>query len=150
MAGTFTALHYHLVFSTKDRFPMIDGLLQPRLFGYMGGVIRSEGGTPVAIGGMPDHVHLLVRWPAKRAVSDLMRVVKSRSSGWVHQTFPGKEKFAWQEGYGAFSVSKSDLERVADYVRNQAEHHRTRGFKEEFARFLESHGIEYDEGVIWK
>ena len=150
MAGTFTSLHYHLVFSTKDRFPFLDADLRARLYEYIGGIIRSENGILLEAGGMPDHVHLLVRLPTQTAVSDWMRIIKSKSSGWVHETFPGKEKFAWQEGYGAFTVSQSDLERVKEYIRNQAEHHRTRSFQEEFVRFLKVHEIEYDERLIWK
>ena len=150
MAGTFTALHYHLVFSTKDRVPLLDGDIAPRLHDYAGGIIRSEKGVLLEIGGMPDHLHLLVRWPAKRSVSDLMRIVKSKTSGWIHNTFPERSQFEWQEGYGAFTVSRSDLAVVSDYIRNQAEHHRVRSFQEEFLSFLERHEIDYDERFIWK
>jgi putative transposase len=150
MAGTFTALHYHLVFSTKERFPFINDLLQERLYEYMGGIIRSEDGMLLEIGGMPDHVHLLVSIPAKISVSDFMRILKSKSSGWVRSTFPEKGKFAWQDGYGAFTVSRSELGRVTEYIRNQQEHHRVRGFQEEFLKFLEVHKIKYDERYIWK
>lgn len=150
MAGTFTSLHYHLVFSTKDRFPFIHADLQERLYEYLGGIIRSEKGVLLEAGGMPDHIHLLVRLPPLPAISDWMRIIKSKSSGWVHDNFLEKSKFGWQEGYGAFTVGRSDLDRVADYIRNQAEHHRSRTFKEEFLRFLEAHEIEYDERFIWK
>ncbi|GAA5483308.1 IS200/IS605 family transposase [Haloferula sargassicola] len=101
MAGTHTALHFHLVFSTKDRVPMIHADLQPRLYEFIGGVIRRENGTLLSIGGMPDHLHLLARLSPSVCLSDFMRALKSKSSGWVHETFPGSSKFAWQPGYGA-------------------------------------------------
>ncbi len=149
MPGTFTSLHYHLVFSTKDRFPMIHGDLQPELYDYMGGIVRSLDSVLCEIGGMPDHLHLLVRVPPKHSLSDFMRILKSRSSGWVHETQARAEKFAWQEGYGAFAVSKSDLPRVSEYIQRQAEHHRELSFKDEFRRFLERHDIAFDERYLW-
>ena len=150
LAGTFTSLHYHLVFSTKDRFPMIHADLQPRLHEYFGGIIRSEEAILCSAGGMADHVHLLARLPARLAVADLMRVLKSKSSAWIHETFPAQRKFAWQEGYGAFTVSRSDLGRVQKYIASQPRHHRLRTFQDEFLRLLAAHGIEYDERLIWK
>lgn len=115
----------------------------------MGGTIRSEKGTLLQIGGMPDHVHLLVRWSANRTISDLVRIVKSKSSGWVHNTFPNRTDFSWQDGYGAFTVSQSDLGGVTDYIRSQPDHHRKRDFKEEFRQFLKLHAIDFDERYIW-
>lgn len=152
MAGTFASLHYHLVFSTKDRRPLIDAEIRERLFDYLGGIVRAATapkGGPVRVGGVADHVHLLARCPPTLAVSDLMRIVKSKSSGWVHETFPDRAAFAWQEGYGAFTVSRSDVAKVADYIARQAEHHAKRDFKQEFRRFLKAHEIEYDEETIW-
>lgn len=149
MPGTFTSLHYHLVFSTKDRIPMIQAELQPRLYEYIGGIVRSLNAFPDEIGGMPDHIHLLVRIPPTIALSDFMRVVKSKSSGWVHETFPGSSRFAWQEGYGAFAVSKSDLPRVRTYIQGQAEHHRETTFQHEFRKLLEVHEIEFEERYLW-
>ena len=152
MAGTFTSLHYHLVFSTKNREPTIHADIQARLHEYLGGIIRSESdkkGALLSAGGMPDHLHLLVCWPANRTVSDLMRIAKSKSSGWIHDTFPERASFAWQEGYGAFTVSKSDVNSVRRYIENQAEHHAHRDFKSEFRQFLERHEIDYDENTIW-
>ena len=92
MAGTFTSLHHHLVFSTKDRFPFIHNDLQPRLYEYLGGIIRSDNGTLLEIGGMPDHIHLLIRWLPNISLSDLLRVIKSKSSGWTHDNFSDQEK----------------------------------------------------------
>jgi REP element-mobilizing transposase RayT len=149
MAGTFTALHYHVVFSTKDRVPMIHADLQPRLYDFIGGTIRQADGVLLAIGGMLDHLHLLIRMPPSVCLSDFMRAVKSKSSGWIHEHFPDLSKFAWQPGYGAFAVSKSDLGRVEDYIGSQAEHHRKITFKDEFRKFLEAHEIEFDERYLW-
>lgn len=149
MAGTHTALHFHLIFSTKDRVPMIHAEIQPRLYDFIGGLIRSENGTLLSIGGMPDHLHLLVRLSPSVCLSDFMRALKSKSSGWVHETFPGMSKFAWQPGYGAFAVSKSDLGRVQAYIESQAEHHRETTFQDELRKFLEVHDIEFDERHLW-
>ena len=158
MAGTFTSLQYHCVFSTKNRAPLIHEELRGRLYEFIGGVVRSEcpvlksgkrNGGLIAIGGMPDHVHLLVRWPANRTVSDLMRIVKSKSSGWVSETFPARRSFRWQEGYGAFSASKSGISAIETYIANQAEHHRTQSFQEEFIAFLRLHEIDFDPETIW-
>ena len=145
MPGTFSQLLVHIVFATKRRHPWITPPIAPRLHGYMGGIIREERGTPVEIGGVTDHVHLLIRWKMDGAISDLMRVVKARSSKWVHQTFSELTEFAWQEGYAAFSVSASQEDVVRQYIRNQEEHHARFDFKEELRRLLVAHRIEFDE-----
>ena len=150
MAGTFTKLWYHLVFSTNNRANLITAELQPRLHEYLGGIVRSAGGTALEIGGVPDHVHLLVRWRADEAVSDLLRRVKRNSSAWIHETIPGQQAFRWQEGYGAFSVSHSNVERVQRYIAGQTEQHRAQSFQDEFLEFLRRHEIEYDERYVWE
>ncbi|BCX48206.1 transposase [Haloferula helveola] len=144
MPGTYTALHYHIVFATKDRSPLIHAELQPGLYDYIGGIARSLDAVLIEIGGMPDHVHLLVRLPPKTALADLMRVVKSRSSGWVSANHRHHLPFAWQEGYGAFAVSMSDIPKVRRYIQKQPEHHREATFRDEFQRFLDVHEISYD------
>jgi len=149
MAGTFSAHYYHVVFSTKHREPLINAEIQARLYEYMGGIIRSEEGHLLEIGGVEDHVHLLINLPPKKCLSDLMRVLKSKASGWVKTSFEGQEGFAWQEGFGSFTVSLSNLDQVRDYIRNQREHHRTKTFQEEFRGFLTKHGIDFDEKTIW-
>src|SRR5262249_16006041 len=106
MPGTFSQILYHIVFSTKYRKEWIMADLAQRLYPFIGGIIRAEKGMLYSIGGMPDHVHLYIRWRTDASVSDLMRTVKARSSGWVHDTFPELRPFAWQEGYSVFSVSK--------------------------------------------
>lgn len=149
MPQSFVSLHCHIIFSTKDRRPLIDADLTPRLYEYIGGTIRNQGGKLMAAGGIADHVHLLVSLGKTMAVSDLVRDIKANSSGWIHHEFSNKRKFAWQAGYGGFSVSFSNLSRLKQYIANQAEHHRVRTFKEEFLALLNRHGIEYDEKHVW-
>jgi len=148
MGGTFTNIQLHLVFSTKHREPLIVPDLLPRLYSYMGGIIRNEKSALYEIGGMPDHVHLLVRAHPDKSVSDFLRDLKSCSSGWIHDTFPELKRFHWQDGYGAFSVSQSQSARVKKYIRSQEDHHRERGFKPEFIGLLKRHEVEYDERHI--
>ncbi|HWL93837.1 MAG TPA: IS200/IS605 family transposase [Phycisphaerae bacterium] len=150
MAGTYSEILLHVVFSTKNRANLIKPEIQLRLYEYMGGIIRAEKGTTYAIGGTPDHVHLLIRWRTDETVATLLRNLKSNSSRWIKDTFPAFGDFAWQEGYGVFSVSHSQVETVKHYIENQEEHHRGRSFKEEFIRLLEVHDIEYDERYIWE
>ena len=150
MAGTFTNITLHVVFSTKSRKPFITDEIRPRLYDYMGGIVRSEGGVLYEIGGMPNHVHLLLRWRPDKSVSDLLRALKSMSSGWVHKTFHRMRAFKWQDGYGTFSVSQSKAAAAKKYIIGQAEHHRIRDFKSEFLSLLEAHGVEYNEELIWR
>ena len=148
MASTLTNLLYHLVFSTKGRLPLIDDEIQQPLYDYMGGINRNQGGKAIEIGGMPDHVHCLAMLPARKAVSDILRAIKSDSSGWVNRERP-RDRFAWQTGYGAFTVSQSLVGKVRRYIQTQADHHRTRSFEKELLALLEKHGIEYDEEYLW-
>jgi REP element-mobilizing transposase RayT len=149
MSHSFTNLLYHIVFSTKERQPWLDADLGPRVYPYLGGLVRAEGGIALLVNGMPDHVHILAKLRQDRAVSDVVRAVKANSSGWIHQTFPAAEAFAWQTGYGAFSVSYSQVERVQSYIANQEEHHRNRPFQQEFRALLQAHGIEFQEEDLW-
>ncbi|NOT02195.1 MAG: IS200/IS605 family transposase [Phycisphaerales bacterium] len=150
MPASYTCLHYHVVFSTKDRRPAITVDLQLRLFDYMGGIFASEAGRLLAAGGTDDHVHLLVSLAAQKGLSDVMRVVKTNSSRWLHQTFPDHAGFGWQDGYGAFTVSFSGLARVKEYIAGQAEHHRRVSFQEELVALLNRHRVPYDGRYIWK
>src|SRR5437868_6814778 len=150
MPQSFACLHHHLVFSTKNRDPLMTREVQPRLFDYVGGILRSERCALVAAGGMPDHVHLLVSLDRRLSISEAIRIIKASSSRWEHETFPDSlSGFAWQAGYGAFAVSYSHLDRVKAYLSRQAEHHRRITFQEEFIAFLQRHGIEYDERYLW-
>ncbi len=150
MAHTFTNLLTHIIFSTKDRVPCIKADLKPDLFAYLGGIVRESRGKAYAIDGTSDHVHMLISLPPSIAISDAVRVIKTNSSGWVHEQDSIHRAFAWQVGYGAFSVSKSNVPDVIKYIQSQEEHHRRVSFKEEFIGFLEKHEIEYDKQYIWE
>jgi REP element-mobilizing transposase RayT len=150
MAHTFTHLRYHVVFSTKNRSPFLDAELRDRLFPYLGGIVRELDGTALAIGGMPDHVHVLLSLPPTLALADVLRVVKTNASRWVHESWPERRAFAWQTGYGAFAVSRSNEAAVVHYIANQEEHHRRISFQEEFLALLKKHGISYDPRYLWE
>jgi putative transposase len=149
MAQSLTNLLYHLVFSTKHRQPLIVPNLRPELYKYLGGIIRGEGGILLEIGGMPDHVHLVAKLKADVSVADMLRRIKANSSKWVNQQRKQRQRFSWQAGYGAFTVSQSQLTAVGKYVHTQEEHHRKKSFQEEFLQLLKKHHIEYDERYLW-
>jgi len=146
---SFACMHCHIVFSTKNRQPLIMADTAPRLYEYIGGILRNTGSRLIAAGGMPDHVHLMVSLGKLASLADSVRDVKSNCSRWIHETFAGLRGFAWQSGYGGFAVSYSNLDEVQRYIANQQEHHRTHTFKEEFLAFLKRHNMEYDERYIW-
>jgi putative transposase len=150
MPQSYTCLLYHLVFSTKDREPWLQTELRPRLWEYLSGAIRSEGGFCLLANGVADHVHLLGRLRQDKAVSEVLRSIKANSSGWIHDAFPKLRGFHWQDGYGAFTVSQSQTETVRRYIANQEAHHRKLTFQEEFLTLLKAHEIEYDERYLWK
>jgi REP element-mobilizing transposase RayT len=147
MAGTFSNLTVHLVFSTKDRLPFMTTPVRAKLFPYIGGVVKGLAGTIITVGGMPDHVHLVARLPTTLSVADVVRTVKTNTSKWMNGRATGM-KFGWQRGYGAFSVSQSALPAVVNYVRNQKRHHHRRSFKEELIALLTKNGIDYDERYL--
>jgi putative transposase len=148
MPSTHTSLHFHLIFATKDRFPLIAQEWQLRLHAYLGGLVRHLGGVSDEINGMTDHVHLLVGLRPTHCLADVLQEVKSTSSKWVHDEI-GSSKFAWQTGYGGFTVSPSQLEAVRKYIRQQEAHHRQKTFQEEYVELLNRNGIEYDERYLW-
>jgi len=150
VSHTFTQLTVHAVFSTKNRRDLIPDALAKRIHGYMATTLNERFGFTREIGGTPNHVHILFDIRQVECVADCMEVVKSVSSGWIHDTFPELRDFAWQEGYGAFSVSASSIRRVKDYILGQAQHHQDRSFEDEFKALLKRHGIEYDERYLWK
>lgn len=147
MSSTHLSLHYHLVFGTKNHEPFIISNWRDRLHAYLGGVIRTLNGVPEAVGGVSDHVHLLVGLRATHTLADVLRETKSTSSAWVHEDV-GVRSFAWQEGYGAFTVSPSQLENVRAYIQQQEQHHRTRTFREEYLALLQRSGVEFDERYL--
>jgi len=133
----------HCVFATKDRRPLIKPPLQQRLWPYLGGVAREIGVKTLLIGGVEDHVHLLIAIPPAISVAKAIQLLKGNSSKWVHETFRAEWDFGWQEGYGAFSIGISGVEDTMNYIRHQADHHRKLTFKEELEVFLKKHGMEY-------
>ena len=149
MANTYTSLHYHVIFSTKNRVAYIKPEIEQRVWAYLGGVARAHKMTALQIGGCDDHIHALVMAPPVIAPSQIAQYLKGDSSKWIHETFPELREFAWQEGYGAFTVSKSNLEFVVAYIQNQRAHHQHRSFQEEYREFLQKHGVEYDERYVW-
>ena len=149
MPQSFACLHAHLIFSTKNREPLLVGELPDRLYAYIGGILRDENGSLVAAGGMPDHVHLLISLGRESSMSELLQKIKANSSRWIHETFPNLKGFAWQTGYAAFAVSYSNIEKVTEYIAAQAEHHRTVSFQDEFLAFPRKHKIVFDERYRW-
>ncbi len=148
MPGSYASLYYHLIFATKSRVPIIDDELAAPLHQYLGGTVKGVGGCPVLIGGAREHVHILASLPKTMTVADTVRIVKTRSSEWVHAQFPARRKFGWQDGYGAFTVGVEGIETVRAYIEGQREHHKTVGFREEFRHFLRLHHIEIDERFL--
>jgi REP element-mobilizing transposase RayT len=149
MANTYTSLHYHIVFSTKNRTPHIAPEIEERLWSYIGGIARKNRMAALSVGGVEDHVHALVMAPPTIAPSKIAQLLKGGSSLWVHTEFPELRKFDWQDGYGGFTVSKSQVDEVIRYIRLQREHHRKKTFQEEYLDLLKRHGVEYDERYLW-
>jgi REP element-mobilizing transposase RayT len=147
MPSTHLSLHYHIVFETKNHEPMIQSAWRADLHTYLGGIIRTAGGVAVSVGGVSDYVHLLIGLRATHRLADVLRELKAVSSRWVHDEI-ALRAFAWQEGYGALTVSASQREAVRHYVAQQAEHHRTRTFREEYLELLRRNGIEFDERYL--
>ena len=149
MPQSFASVHVHVVFSTKGRVALISDDLAPRLYEYIGGIVRARHSLLVQAGGMADHIHLLVSLHRQLSVAELLRDIKANSSKWVHQTFADRRAFAWQAGYAVFAVSFSNLDAVKGYIAEQAEHHRTRTFQDEFRALLRRHHIAFDERYMW-
>jgi REP element-mobilizing transposase RayT len=148
MSSSFCNLLYHIVFSTKDREPWMAASIRSRIHEYLGGAIRGEGGVALIVNGTADHVHILARLRQDKAVSKLVGEIKANSSGWISRTFSDATGFAWQEGYGAFTVSESQVPRVRRYIERQEEHHRTVSFLEEFKVILRAHDLRFDERYL--
>jgi len=146
MRNTYSKLNYHIVFSTKNRIPMITAAARDDLYGYIGGILRGNGGVLLVAGGMPDHVHLLAGWGTSISVAKMLQLIKTNSSKWMNERpdVMAAGRFGWQDGYGGFTVSESQIEVVRKYILNQEEHHRKLSFREEFVMLLKRHGIPYD------
>lgn len=153
MPSTFACLSYHIVFGTKHRRGLLTAEVRPRVFEYLGGVVRNEGGSLTEIGGVEDHVHLLVKLKPTHALADFVRVLKASSSKWINEQHLTTERFAWQEGYGAFTVSESQIDAVRHYLLRQEEHHKRSSLDEELRLICERHSVAFDpptkQGRSW-
>ena len=149
MTHSYKMHFFHLIWSTKERRPLISPDIQHRLYSYMGAIIQKHSGRLLEIGGMPDHVHLLMELSNLDKFTDLVRDTKAASSLWIHKTFPEAYAFNWQEGFGSFSVSYSSIERARTYIQNQEKHHQKISFEEEYIKLLKRHGIKYDERFLF-
>lgn len=148
MSHAYVSNLMHCTFGTKGRYPFINTELESRLWPYIGGIARENRMKALAVGGTADHLHALLSLPGMMSFAKAIQLIKGGSSKWVHDTFPQQKKFAWQEGYGAFSVSVSQVDKTIAYIHNQKEHHRRKTFREEFLDLLKKHGIEYDASYI--
>jgi putative transposase len=145
---SFISCHLHVVFSTKECRRLLTPELQSRLWPYLGGIARENKMRALCVGGVEDHVHILLSQPCTLSISKAVQLLKGNSSKWIHETFPQHRDFSWQEGYGAFSIGVAGVNDTINYIQSQAEHHRTRTFKEEFIAFLKKHSLEYDESML--
>jgi REP element-mobilizing transposase RayT len=146
---SYISSYHHCVFSTKERRPLITPALRERLWPFLGGIARQNKMKAIEIGGVQDHVHILLSMPATISISKALQLIKGGSSKWVHDTFPEHRLFAWQEKYGSFGVSVSLLDKTIQYIQDQETHHRKMTFQEEFLALLKKHRIEYDERYLW-
>ncbi len=150
MPQSLTNLLVHLIFSTKDRYPFLqDAPILAETHRYLGGLVKKLGGEAIAVGGVADHVHLLLVLPKTMTLSDMVRELKRASSLWIKSRCPHLKDFAWQGGCGAFSVGQGEVEVVRSYIHRQEEHHRAKTFQDEFRQFLIKYGITYDEKYLW-
>jgi putative transposase len=147
MPSTHTALHYHLIFATKNRAPLLAAEWRPRLHEYLGGTVQGLGAVTHGVGGVADHVHLLILLKPTHRLADFVRELKKASSSWIRETFQ-LPNFHWQEGYGAFTVSASNKTAVQDYIAHQDEHHQKKSFRDELILLLRKSGVEYDERYL--
>jgi putative transposase len=147
MAQTCGNIVVHLIFSTELRQPLICADIRSDLFAYLGGIVRELRGTALIVGGTCDHVHMLIRIRPAQSIAEIARIVKTNSSGWIRKK--DHTEFAWQAGYGVFSVSESSVPAVTKYIATQEEHHKKRSFQEEFVAFLKKNKIAYDDRYIW-
>lgn len=145
---SFVSCLVHCVFSTKERRKLISTDLQKRLYPYLGGIARENKMKALSIGGVDDHVHVLLSIPSTLSIAKSVQLLKGNSSKWIHETFARHRLFEWQEGYGAFSIAVSGVEDTVRYIQSQKEHHRRHSFKDELIGFLERHGIEYESWML--
>jgi len=149
MPQSLSKVIVHIIFSTKDREPFLDSNVRARLHAYLATMCRDLGGELVRVGGVSDHVHIVTTLPRTFSQAEIDRADKKASSKWIKEVDTRYRPFFWQRGYGAFSVSPSQLEAVLQYIEAQQEHHRTRTFQEEYRELLRKHGVDFDERYLW-
>ncbi len=149
MASSHRVHFFHLIWSTKERKNLILPKMQENLYAYIGGVIRKTGGCQLEIGGIANHVHLLVELSNPDRFTALIRNAKASSTAWMKKEFSECRAFAWQDGYGSFTVSASQIDRTCEYIKNQEKHHKNRSFESEFIKFLELHKVKYDPRYVF-
>ena len=149
MGQSLSKVYVHIVFSTKNRAPLIDKQIENKLYAYLGGICKGLDCNPVQVGGHRNHVHILCLLSKKIAQMKLLEEVKKQSSKWMKTNGPDYADFYWQDGYGIFSVNPSELDVVVNYIKNQEEHHKNRVFQDEFRAFMKKYNVEYDERYIW-
>ncbi len=149
MPQSLARLLVHVIFSTKYRAPLLSPAVRPAVHQYLGTVLRDHDCPAIRIGGVEDHVHLLFGLSRKLAIAKIVEIIKTSSSKWLKLQSPSLAEFHWQAGYGAFSVSPSQMEVVIRYIENQEEHHREVTFQDEMRGILERHSVEFDERYVW-
>jgi len=150
MANTYSSCFNHIVFSTKNRERWINREIEKRVWAYIGGIARKHDCTAVQVGGIEDHIHALIMSPPKYSPSQIAQFIKGESSKWIHTEFPEMAGFAWQDGFSVFSVSKSSVPRVVEYIKNQRVHHFAKEFEEEYSDLLKLHEIDIvDEKYVF-
>ncbi|MCR4559926.1 MAG: transposase [Bacteroidales bacterium] len=150
MADTLTKIYVHLVFHTKKGKPVIQEIDLPEMFAYIGGLIKSADSIPLEVGGIRDHIHALFVLPKTMTLADFARHIKANSSKWIKSKGDYYKNFAWQDGYGAFSVSASVIDKTREYIRNQAQHHEIVSYQTEYKNFLSAYHISYNEKYIFE
>ena len=149
MANTYSQCFYHFVFSTKERARFIFPDIEDRVWSYIGGIAKNHKMSAVQVGGIEDHIHALLMAKPSWAPSEMAKLIKGESSKWIHEEFADLRKFGWQDGYAVFTVSKSIVPKVVEYIRDQRIHHSTKSFEEEYLELLQLHGVEYDDRYVF-
>ena len=149
MANTYTCLHYHVIFSTKNRERWLVPEVEQRVWRFIGGIARAHRMTALQVGGVEDHIHALITAPPTIAPFQIAQFLKGDSSKWIHEEFSALRDFGWQDGYVAFTVSKSNIPQLIKYIQNQRAHHRKKTFQEEYLEFLDANSIEYEKRYLW-
>ncbi len=149
MENTYSNLFYHIVFSTKGRKDLIACDIEERVWAYIGGIARNHEIVAIQVGGIENHIQVLIMARPKFAPSQIVQWIKGESSRWIHETFSDLRSFEWQDGFGIFSVSKSNVPEVIEYIKNQREHHAKQTFEDEYISMLKLNGIDYDERYVF-